>query len=145
VKQCKKCGSENNVKAGFIKGEQRYKCKDCGCQFVPTRHHGRPEKTKQIARLLYVCGLSLRTIGRIVHADASAVLDWVRDYARAAYEKPKPVSDEVVVELDEMWHYLQSKKTRSGSGKLIVEIPVNLSTGSAEGAITLRFQGFTND
>lgn len=41
VYKCKKCESNEYVKAGFVKGEQRYKCKKCGCQFVPTRHKGR--------------------------------------------------------------------------------------------------------
>ena len=36
--KCKKCQSSEYTKAGFVKGEQRYKCKKCGCQFVPTRH-----------------------------------------------------------------------------------------------------------
>jgi hypothetical protein len=36
----------------------------------------------------------------------------------------------VVVELDEMWHYLRSKKTNFGSGRLIVAIPVNSLTGN---------------
>ena len=28
---CKKCGSNRCVKAGHIRGRQRYKCKECGC------------------------------------------------------------------------------------------------------------------
>ena len=31
-----RCSSTNNVKYGFLKGERRYRCKDCGFQFVPT-------------------------------------------------------------------------------------------------------------
>ena len=38
---CKKCGSQNHVKAGFVKGKERYKCKDWGCQFVPTKQRGK--------------------------------------------------------------------------------------------------------
>ncbi len=33
--KCKKCESNEYVKAGFVKAEQRYKCKKCGCQFMP--------------------------------------------------------------------------------------------------------------
>ena len=33
---CRRCSSKNNVKRGFLKGERRYQCKDCGFQFVPT-------------------------------------------------------------------------------------------------------------
>jgi len=47
-----------------------------------------------------------------------AVLRWVRLFAEKTYEKPEP-AEAVIVELDEMWHYLGAKKTNSGSGKLI--------------------------
>ena len=109
--QCTKCGSERIYKSGFIKSEQRYKCKGCGRQFVPTRHHGRSETEKLTAILLYINGLSLRTIGRLLKVTAAAVLKWVRQYAIENYEKPKPENNAVVIELDEMWHYLNVKKT----------------------------------
>lgn len=31
---CKNCKSEKVVKSGFIRGKQRYQCKNCGCNFV---------------------------------------------------------------------------------------------------------------
>jgi transposase len=40
------------------------------------------------------------------------------------------LGEAVIIELDEMWHYLHSKKTNYGSGKLIVAIPVNSLTGN---------------
>ena len=142
---CKKCNSVNIVKAGKIKENQRYKCKDCGCQFQPNRKKGRPERTKRLAILLYLCGLSMRTISKIVKTDLHAVYRWIRKFAEINYEKPEPTSDAVVVELDEMWHYIKVKKTSVGYGRLIVAIPVNLSTGSVEGATMIHFQNFTND
>jgi hypothetical protein len=58
-----------------------------------------------------------------------AVLRWVRLFAEKTYEKPQP-GEAVIVELDEMWHFLCSKKTNSGSGKLIVAVPVGSLTGN---------------
>ena len=114
VIKCKKCGSERHVKAGFRKGEQRYRCKDCGCKFVPTLvWRRRTENQKIIALFLYVSGLSLRRIAVVVKADLHAVYRWIRDYARTHYEKPKPCGEAVVVELDEMWGYLHQKKNKS--------------------------------
>jgi hypothetical protein len=40
----------------------------------------------------------------------------VREFAEANYEKPTPESA-VVVELDELWHFIQEKKTRRVSRK----------------------------
>jgi hypothetical protein len=50
-------------------------------------------------------------------------------FAEKVYEKPEP-REVVVVELDEMWHYLCSKKTNFGYGRLIVEIPVSSLIGN---------------
>ena len=36
--------------------------------------------------------------------------NWVRNFAIANYEKPVP-KDAIIVELDEIWHFLNSKKT----------------------------------
>jgi len=143
--KCKKCGSEKRVKAGFIDGEQRYLCKDCGCKYVPTRQHGKPEKDKLLAVWLYMHRLSFRTIAKLFKVTHKAVFDWVKAYAKANYVKPEPQGEAVIVELDEMWHYLHSKKDKFGFGRLIAAIPVSLSTGSAEDVITLHLSGFTND
>ena len=63
--KCKKCQSSEYTKVGFVKGEQRYKCKKCGCQFVPTRHKGRSEEEKREAVKLYSHGLSFRAIAKL--------------------------------------------------------------------------------
>ena len=141
---CKKCGGDNYVRAGFVKGEQRYKCKECGCQFVPTRHHGKPEKDKLFAVWLYLHGLSFRTIAKVLKVTHKAVCDWVRTYATYNYTKPEPQGGALVVELDEMWHFIHSKKHRSGYGRLIAAVPINLSTGNVEGGTMLHFQNFMN-
>jgi transposase-like protein len=144
VVRCKKCESPNVVRAGKINDNQRYKCKNCGCQFQPNRKSGKPEGAKRLAQMLYMFGLSQRTIAKIVKSDVHAVHRWIKKFAQEHYEKPEPVLGKVIIELDEMWHFLQKNKTNSGYGRLIAAIPVNLSTGSAEGEIMLHFQGFTN-
>ena len=118
--------------------------KDCGCQFQPNRKSGKPEGSKRFAVMLYMLGLSQRSIAKIVSTDVHAVHRWIKNFATDNYEKPEPLSGRVIVELDEMWHYIQKKQTNSGYGKLIAAIPINLSTGSAEGEIMLHFQGFMN-
>jgi transposase len=142
---CKKCGGEKHGKAGKVKGEQRYKCKACGCQFVPTRQHGKSESEKLTAVWLYSHGLSLRTIAKFFKVNVRSVFIWVKSFAQNNSVKPQPSSDGVVVELDEMWHDLHAKKPKSGFGRLIVAIPVNLSTGNAEDAMLLHFQSSAND
>lgn len=129
--ECKKCGGKEQSKNGFVKGHQRYKCKNCGYQFVPTLKKGFDEQTKLTACLLYINGLSLRTIAKLLHTSATSVLSWVRKFALQNYEKPKPNSETVVVQLDEMWHFLNLKKTNFGYGKHIVLIQDSLLIGNA--------------
>lgn len=134
---CRKCGSALIVKNGNHLGRQRFKCKECGFQFTRADAKGKPPQTKCLAVILYVTGLSLRSIASILCVSPKAVLDWVRSFGAATYEKPTP-KGEVTVELDEMWHFITSKKTSSGSGRHIVALQVSSSTGNVEGVTLLR-------
>ena len=133
---CPKCTSAEVSKNGKIKGVQRYKCKQCQYQFTRTTPRGRSATEKALAVTLYLMGVSMNAIGRLLKVSTPAVLSWIRKFALDTYEKPEP-AQAVVIELDEMWHFLHSKKTNSGSGKPIVVIPVNSLTGNVEGAIRL--------
>ena len=126
---CPKCSYSEVVKNGKHLGKQRYKCKSCRFQFTRTVARGRPASDKATAVLLYTLGLSLNCIARMFKVSTPAVLRWVRLFAEKTYVKPEP-AEAVIVELDEMWHYLGSKKTNSGSGKLIVAVPVGSLTGN---------------
>ena len=132
IMKCRKCGSEKSVKNGQHLGRQRYKCKGCGFQYTQEQSKGKDVETKCLSSILYVNGLSFRAIAKIVKVSHKAVHDWVKSFGLETYEKPKPSGD-VVIELDEMWHFLNRKKTNSGSGRHIVALQVNSSTGNVEG------------
>jgi len=74
---------------------------------------------------------------------ATAVLKWVRQYAIENYEKPQPQQNPVavVIELDEVWHYLKSKKTSFGFGGHIVALPISSLTGDVGIEIAKHFKG----
>ncbi len=44
--KCKKCS--NYVKNGNIRGIQRYKCKECGCNFTNTQLRGSAPEMKAL-------------------------------------------------------------------------------------------------
>jgi len=127
--RCGKCGSEGSVKAGFNHGKQRYKCKNCGRQFTQTE--GKNARMRAQALYLYVVGLSMNTIARMFSVAPSTVLYWVRNFALKVYDKPTPEGS-VTVELDEMWHFLRSKKPKFGCGRPIAALPVSWLTGNVE-------------
>ena len=138
---CPKCGSVKKVKAGFIKDTQRYKCKNCSCQFTRSEPKGFPLRVRLMAILLYTHGLSLNAIAKLVGASTPAVLKWVRQFAKEQCEMPAP-GESTIVELDEMWHYVKKNIIKSGSGKPLI-IPLQsrgdgLSTGSAGRAIAIH-------
>ena len=116
-KTCPKCNSNKVIKNGFARGHQRYKCKDCSYQFTRSQLvRGKPLWMKLEAVLLYMSGMSMNAIGEQLAVSAQSILNWVRDFAKSNYEKPTP-GKVVIIELDEMWHFLQSKKTNYGFGK----------------------------
>ena len=136
---CPKCQSIEVVKNGKVQGKQRYKCKSCSLQFNRLTPRGRPAQEKAMAVTLYTLGLSIRAIARLIGVSPTAVLKWIKTFAKTHYEKPAP-GDAILVELDEMWHYIKSKKTSYGYGKPIVERLENSSTGSVEEGIKQRYQ-----
>ena len=134
-----KCQSLEVVRNGKVQGKQRYKCKSCSLQFTRLTPRGRPAHEKAMAVTLYTQGLSIRAVARIIGVSSTAVLKWIKAFAKMHYEKPAP-GDAILVELDEMWHYLKSKKTSYGYGKHIGERQENSSTGSVEEGIKKRYQ-----
>ena len=94
---------------------------------------------------MYINGLSLRTIARLLHTSATSVLSWVRKFALENYEKLQTSSEAVVIQLDEMWHFLNLKKTSFGYGKHIVLIQGNSLTGNAAIVIPIHLKNYSKD
>ena len=67
--RCKRCGSEEQVKNGWMRGKQRYLCKGCGLNFTDTPARGKPLALKAAAVLLYV----IRIPGEGLGLDSCAV------------------------------------------------------------------------
>ena len=65
---------------------------------------------------------------------------WVKQFAENNYSKPIPQNESVIIELDEMWHFLHSKKDKSGFGKLTVEQQNNSLTGNVGQEILKHLQ-----
>ena len=142
---CYQCGCERCVKNGFMQGEQRYKCKGCGYNFINKARRGADLSTIAFAVWLYLSGLSQRRIARLFGVTPPAVLKWIRNFALTHAPKPVPPEGGVaVVELDEMWHFLKKSPTRSGYGRLIVVIQNSSLTGNAGIVIGPRSTVFSN-
>ena len=70
---------------------------------------------------MYLEGLEFRDIGRILGISYGTVYHWVK---KLGEQTALPASDRptVVMELDEIHSYVQSKKTTFGHGLLLIDI-----------------------
>ena len=128
--RCKRFGSEEHVKNGFMKSLQRHRCKACGLNFTDTPARGMPLRVKVTAVLLYLSGLSMNRTAKLLGVSTPSVMAWIEQFAEAYAQKPEPEGRAVVVELDEMWHFLKKRPTSSGSGRLGIVLRDGSSTGS---------------
>ena len=135
--RCKRCGSGEHVKNGLMRGKQRYRCRACGLNFTDTPPRGKPLALKITAVLLYVSGLSMNRTAKLLGVSTPSVQAWIEQFAKSYAPKPEPQGRAVVVELDEMWHYLKKRPTSSGCGRLGIVLRGGSSTGSAAVAIEL--------
>ena len=110
--RCKRCGAEEHVKNGFMKGLQRYRCKACGLNFTDTPPRGMPLRVKVTAVLLYLSGLSMNRTAKLLGVSTPSVMTWIEQFAKAYAQKPEPEGHAGVVELDEMWHFLKKKANK---------------------------------
>ena len=109
--RCKRCGSEDQVKNGLMRSKQRYRCKACGLNFTDTPARGKPLVMKATAVLLYVSGLSMNRTAKLLGVSTPTIQAWLEQFAQAYAQKPEPEGRAVVIELDEMGHYV--KKVRA--------------------------------
>ncbi len=115
---CPYCHSARQViKSGRNdSGSQRYRCQACRRYFTPApKPEGYAPATRNFALKLYLEGTSLRAIGRLLHLNHQTVANWV---AAAADKLPEQVSDHAAtndVELDELFSFVNKKKSKSTS------------------------------
>src|SRR5215510_5406370 len=110
MRVCPKCQSDSVIKNGSVAGKPKMQCKPCGYQFTRATPRGKSLRTKISAVLWYLSGSSMNPIGALLHVSAQSVLNWIRAFAREHYEKPEPTGKAIVLELDEMWHYVKNKR-----------------------------------
>lgn len=114
---CKHCGSGSFVRNGMAAGHQRYRCKARGRNFTATPPRGKPPAMKAPAVLLYALGnVSQGMIAKLLGVSHVAVYEWIR---AAGEETPAPSTrpSDNIVQIDGMWHFVDGKKTRFGSGE----------------------------
>jgi transposase-like protein len=109
--------TDQQVKVGRnASGSQRYLCKACQRKYTPEpKVQGYPEETRRQVLEHYVDGMNMRRIGRAVGVSRQTVSNWVNAHANTLPNTPLPPEPVEVSELDELFTFVGSKKTRSTS------------------------------
>jgi transposase-like protein len=113
---CPYCHQDRDViKSGLNRaGSQRYRCQGCHRYFTPQpKPEGYDLALRTQALKLYLEGTSFRAIGRLLGLHHQTVSNWV---TQAATALPPTVTDQTpttTIELDELYTFVQQKKTKS--------------------------------
>ena len=121
---CPQCQSDRLVKNGSAAGRPKKQCQQCGDQFTRTTPRGKPRVMQVNAVLWSLSGMSMHCIAFLLRVSAQAVLTWIRTFAANYDEKPEPTGRTIVLQRDEMWHYLKNKR-----GKLWIWKALDRDTG----------------
>src|SRR5262249_16907564 len=113
---CKNCQQTNTVKNGYVRHKQRYKCHSCGFNFVEgdSRHKHTTELKKALSIILYSLGKSsFGFLGKLFGVSRTTTYYWIRHMAETA-DEPVLAQGIQAIDSDEIWHFIQSKKSSSG-------------------------------
>ena len=141
----KRCNSEAIVKNGFVRGKQRYNCKDCGYNFVfgDARSKHETEMKKALSVILYSLGkASFGFLGKLFGVPRSTPYRWIKKMAEGI-EEPEIASDVKEIEIDEMRHFIQSKKTKNGLSRRWIVVQGEPLPGLSAVVMLRPSNGFT--
>ena len=122
---CPYCNSERVRKNGTNRGTQRMKCAECGKTF-PLEPRRISKEIKQKALMMYLNNVGIRKIALIFNVSPTSVLRWIRNAHKLLTELIKnfnPLSHDKtdIIELDEIYTYVNTRKKRPQYGLLILE------------------------
>lgn len=124
---CKNCGSSKTVKNGKVNGQQRYKCNECGKQFINNNNFAHMRTQKHIigfAMDLYYDGMSVRKIQRQiaylfkVKVSQVSIHKWIIKYSTLV----KEYVDTLKADLGDVWHIDETAIKIKGKQKWFWEI-----------------------
>ena len=119
--QCPRCGSNWLPRYGRSHGKQTYRCGQCQYHFTSdTQRPHAPEKVKSLALELYLEGLGLSAISRVLSTKLETVYGWVknvrvgagiqRELSRRRALRGHGQGAARVLSFDEMWAYVGARR-----------------------------------
>lgn len=121
--KCPECEiEEKQAKFGRNRcGSQRMQCGVCRTTYTPDRkRQGYAEDVKEKAVRLYVEGNNFRRIGRLLSVNHQSVVNWINSYHEKIRDKAAVPTNSEVLEMDELWTFIEKKKTKPISSRRLI-------------------------
>jgi len=131
MKECKFCSHKSLVKSGKVRERQRYRCKACSKnQIAGDERVKYDNKTRYMALAMYLNSAGFRSIGRVLGVSFQLVHYWVRKAGEMVEEeaakRPNPSKEIAILEMDELYTYIQKKHGKSEYGLLWIGTEMRL-------------------
>ena len=128
MENCKSCGCEGLWKIGSLNGKRRFKCKSCGRNQVEGKdcRVKYTEDEKKQALVLYLEGCGFRRIARIMGKlngkfyRHQTIIFWIKMAGIKALSTTRKQKEIEVLEMDELYTYVQKKSAEHGYGQLLI-------------------------
>lgn len=117
--ECKTCGKAMMKYGRNPSGTQKYKCAACNRIETPEPlERGYGKEKREMAVKMLLDGNSFRSAGRLLGVSHTTVMEWYEMTSQEMPDKqPIPEGEPDVVELDELFTFTESKKTRFTSSR----------------------------
>ena len=120
---CPKCESEQIIKSGIIKNRQRFKCKNCQYNFTVSKLGKEIDSYYVVKAIqLYVEGISMREIERVLGVSHVSVSNWLKKYNIKAPEKYEYHPTYKVLSHNELCRFVEEGKNLSEAGLMITSL-----------------------
>ncbi|MBL0145786.1 MAG: IS1 family transposase [Chitinophagaceae bacterium] len=120
---CPKCDAEDLTKSGIVKGRQRYRCKKCAYSFTVLKDGKNIDPYYVIKALqLYIEGVTLREIERILGISHVSVMNWIKKYNIKAPENYEYRPTYKVLTHNELIQFFVEKDSLKSAGCMITEL-----------------------
>jgi len=132
---CKKCDSNNIVKNGIVRKKQRYRCNNCGLNFIHGDDRTNEEVTalKALTALLTSLGAdSPRKLGRLIGRDASIVCRW-----QCEIDLDLGVPNEVIAETKTMDWWIDEQEIPESQPIFDETKPLHVSAGKLPSGLSV--------
>ena len=107
--QCPHCAHPDSIRYGTSRGVQRSRCQACR-RIFQTLRRGKDPALKQQACQLYLEGMGMRAIGRVLCINHKAVSRWLVQAAQSLRASPPQTEVCSFIEIDELCTVISKKK-----------------------------------